>query len=128
RILSLRPYLNAERKLRSSRVDATYDATLTLTPLDLLCVVVFFYGVYKLGELICKSLRNSSPSSDPNFLITGNENASVSGILYDGRVVPSIDIKDKSLFIDGKFKRRLSRNSRTYNKGVGIFVDGNYVG
>ncbi len=109
-------------------MDATYDATLTLTPLDLLCVVVFFYGVYKLGELICQSLRNSSPSSDPNFLITGNENASVSGILYDGRVVPSIDIKDKSLFIDGKFKRRLSRNSRTYNKGVGIFVDGNYVG
>lgn len=73
-------------------------------------------------------LSLAEDTDTPTFMLVGNDNYSISGLTYEGKRIPDVEIKSKALYVDGSFKRKLARNSRVYNRGVGIFADGKYVG
>lgn len=73
-------------------------------------------------------LNLAEDTDTPTFMLVGNDNYSISGLTFEGKRIPDVEIKSKALYVDGTFKRKLARNSRVYNRGVGIFADGKYVG
>jgi hypothetical protein len=70
----------------------------------------------------------SGPEPTPTFSVVGNENITLVGLTYENRRIPDIEVKSRALYLDGNYKRNLAKNSRLYNRGAGVFVDGKFVG
>jgi hypothetical protein len=67
------------------------------------------------------------PNDRIKFNLSAEGNHFLTGLMYEGKRIPEISIVNRELFIDGKFKRKLAKTSKVYNRGNGIFVDGKYV-
>jgi len=94
-----------------------------------LCVFIVVWYIMNRRNVAKKiKLQSINDNASPSIILIGNENYSLSGLVYGSKRIPDIEIKSKALYLDGEFKRNLARNSRLYNRGNGIFVDGKYIG
>ncbi|QBX06621.1 hypothetical protein H1O16_gp208 [Burkholderia phage BcepSaruman] len=116
-------------------METTYDYSLTFDLTDIIVFVLIAIMIKMVIDIVRERMRIRRLRRDmeangnlPCITISGNDDVSISGLVYEGRPIPSVDIKNKALFVDGQFKRRLARNSRVYNRGIGIFADGKYMG
>lgn len=112
------------------------DATYTIDWVKVLYLAVIFFLIVRLKRSkdknrILKAQLNTvdAPADEaPLFSMLGNENYTITGLHYGEKRIPDIEVKSRALFLDGQFKRNLARNSRLYNRGSGVFVDGKFVG
>jgi len=115
-------------------MDYDFSFSTSFNPFHLLLAAMAVYFIFaifknkKIAELKAQIDLLTNSDDTPTFMIIGNDNCSMVGFKYEGKRIPDVEIKDRALFIDGKHRRNLARNSRVYNRGIGIFVDGKYVG
>jgi hypothetical protein len=103
--------------------EVTYS--IDLIPVIIASTVV--YIAYRFWKSYSQSKLNK-PFGDPLIKIKGNGDCYINNLSINGITLPDIEVKDKTLFLNGVKKRHLSNNCLIYNRGVGIFVDGKYVG
>jgi hypothetical protein len=112
------------------------DATYTVDWLKVGYLAVIFFLIIRLRKSAKKNKTLTAhmktvqaPAEEtPMFTMLGNENYTITGLHYEDKRIPDIEVKSRALFLDGNFKRNLARNSRLYNRGPGVFVDGKFVG
>ena len=107
-----------------------YEFGLALFTLVAMLITIVVLGIicYRQRRALNRLYGEASEEEAPLFSMLGNENYTITGLNYGDRRIPDIEVRSRALYIDGNFKRTLARNSRLYNRGPGVFVDGKFVG